>query len=88
MIISSLNTTIGETPHFASFHLDRTHIFTGDNFMTDDVFYSYDDHHKTIKYKGYLIRQYIKSHLDIQNDSFIENTNKARKYLQLNVNDT
>ena len=68
VINNSLNTTVEDTPHFALFNFDRRDMYTGDTFVTDDVFYSYEDYHKTIEYKAYLIRQYIKSHVDIQID--------------------
>ena len=87
VINSSLNKTVGDTPHFALFHFDTRDMFTGDTFVTDDHFYSYDDCHKAIEYKGYLICQCIKSHMDIQIGSYIENANKGRKNRQFNVND-
>ena len=70
---------MGVTSYFALFHFDRKDLYTGDTFVTDDVFYSYQDYHKTIEYKGYLIRQYIKNHMDLQINAFIENANKGRK---------
>ena len=73
VISSSLNTTEGDTPHIVLFHFYRRDMLTRDTFVTDNVLYSYDDYYKTIEYKGYLICQYIKSHMDIQIDSLIEN---------------
>ena len=86
-INSSLNSTVGDTPHFALFHFDRRDLFTGKTFVNDDVFYSYDDYHRSIEYKGFLIRQYIKNHMDLQINAFIEKANKGRKVRQLNVGD-
>ena len=39
VINSSLNSTVGDTPHFALFHFDSRDMYTGNTFVTDTFFY-------------------------------------------------
>ena len=85
-INSSVNRSLGDTPHFALFHFDRRDIYTGDRQISEEPIYNYDNYFSTCETRRRTIYENIKKQLSESIEKYTNEKNKNRKVRDLSIN--
>ena len=85
-INSSVNKSLGDTPYFALFHFDKNDNYTGDQQISSEPIYNYDEYFNISEARGRAIYENIKNTLSKNIEKYTVAKNKNRGVRDLEIN--